>query len=1112
MNLLNYINFINQKISKEISRKLLKKILLIPTNTSTKLLSILYFHRKFPSNPAHQNPVNQFSLSQSWAYSNLNWNKLMHILTGNRRVGYNIAVWNCRKGLLLSDNSPSEKLLDIKSLLQRHDLHLLGIVESDLHGVESRVIRANPISTKEILKNLHIEGYSIKLPKTWKSHGQARIILYVREGVTIKMREVSNPNSDLPSVSCEIGLGREKRTCANFFYREWTGGISGLADSQSQVDRLSRQIMHWRSLYTGGRDVVILGDSNLCSFRWAEETYQYKNLSGMIQEFLLETSSYQQVKQYTRCEVSRSGVSRSCIDHCYSDVPEKLSMPIVESAGDSDHLAVIVTKYTKAPVTKPQTVRKRNYKHFSVSHFLTDILNSNINESVTAKIDLEEAAREFEDKFEDILSLHAPMKTYQMRKNYSPHISQEKKLLIAERKSLQEESVKSGNAILLKEFKQKAKEVKKATKTDKKEYNEKNMGEDVDVNKAWKTARGVLGIEKNLSPSIIFQEGEKVSNPLKMANVFNEFFVHKIKVLREKTATEPVIDPIERLKNWTEKKGNMPKFSLNKIDVKTFRKILKRMKGKRSHGIDNIDSFSLKLAGPLIEDALMHLINLSIESQRFSSQWKPQLIFPLHKKCSKLDAKNYRPVSHLVEVGKMVEYAVYEQVIGHFTDNNLFHENHHGSLSGHSTATALIQLVDMWLEASEDTLLSAALLLDQSAAYDLVDHLLLLQKLKLYNFSEESIAWFSSYLGDRSQVVQVESKQSQSCNLGDHGVPQGSILGGLIFIIFSNDFPACNKIGESVMYVDDDTDVVHDNEPVLLHEKIQHVANESSTWLTDNRMCVAGEKSKLLVIGTKKLRSLKLTNPMEIIVSNMPVKETKSEKLLGIIINNELTWKEHLHGESWREEEDNAMGLIPQLSQRVGILRKLSKYVSGKRLKLFAEGIFYSKLNYCLPVFGHVFGLDKYRDTKTRYMSYTKEDNNKLQVLQNSIMRLLTGKTRSTPTTELLRCTNSLSVQQLVASHTLNMVHKIVSNSKPAYLAKRLKVRNQGDEVMLSSRNQGKVSIPRQKLSNTRGGFVARGAQLFNNLPLELRLEKNLKKFKVGARKWITENIQAKPS
>ena len=166
------------------------------------------------------------------------------------------------------------------------------------------------------------------------------------------------------------------------------------------------------------------------------------------------------------------------------------------------------------------------------------------------------------------------------------------------------------------------------------------------------------------------------------------------------------------------------------------------MKGKRSHGINNIDSFSLKLAGPLMEDALEHLINLSIKKQIFASRWKPQLINPLHKKDDMLDPKNFRPVSHLVEVGKMVEYAVYVQVVEHFTLNNLFHENHHGSLAGRSTATALIQLVDMWLEAAENTELSAALLIDQSAAYDLVDHKILLQKLKVYNFHDDSIQWF----------------------------------------------------------------------------------------------------------------------------------------------------------------------------------------------------------------------------------------------------------------------------------------------------------------------------------------------------------------------------------
>ena len=217
--------------------------------------------------------------------------------------------------------------------------------------------------------------------------------------------------------------------------------------------------------------------------------------------------------------------------------------------------------------------------------------------------------------------------------------------------------------------------------------------------------------------------------------------------------------------------------------------------------------------------------------------------------------------------------------------------------------------------------------------------------------------------------------------------------------------------------------------------------------------------------------------------------ETKSEKLLGVVVNNELTWKEQLYGEKWREDQNN-IGLIPQLSQRVGILTKLSRYVSKARLKVFSEGIFYSKLNYCLPVFGNVFGLDRYRDINTRHTAYTKEDNRKLQVLQNSVMRLLTGSPRSTSTTSLLEKTNCLSVQQLIANQTLLMVHKVVQYSKPVYLAARLNVRNSDGDRRLPLRSQGMVEVPSQTLSITRGGFISRGALLFNSLPVTLRLEK----------------------
>ena len=155
------------------------------------------------------------------------------------------------------------------------------------------------------------------------------------------------------------------------------------------------------------------------------------------------------------------------------------------------------------------------------------------------------------------------------------------------------------------------------------------------------------------------------------------------------------------------------------------------------------------------------------------------------------------------------------QKLDHFVSNNLFHKNHHGGLTNHSTASALIQLHEMFLEAAENKKLPAAHLLDQSAAYDLLDHNILLKKLALYNFDEESVQWFKSYLSGRLQSVQVEAQQSPAEDLEDHAAPQGSVLGGKFFLINENDFPACRGKGESVLFVDDDTDVVNDSDPEL---------------------------------------------------------------------------------------------------------------------------------------------------------------------------------------------------------------------------------------------------------------------------------------------------------
>ena len=201
-------------------------------------------------------------------------------------------------------------------------------------------------------------------------------------------------------------------------------------------------------------------------------------------------------------------------------------------------------------------------------------------------------------------------------------------------------------------------------------------------------------------------------------------------------------------------------------------------------------------------------------------------------------------------------------------------------------------------------------------------------------------------------------------------------------------------------------------------------------------MCVAADKIKLLVIGTQQLKATKVSQEqISITVDGEKIEESCSEKLLGLVLNNQLTWKNHLYGDA------NNLGLISQLSKRVGMVKMLSKYMNKTRLKEFICGMFYSKLSYCLPVFGNVFGMEKYKEQNRRYMSFTVKDNNRLQILQNKVNRLLLDADPLTPTADLLQLTNSLSIHQMTAYQTAVLVHKVVQSGKPGHIADKMRPR-----------------------------------------------------------------------
>ena len=358
----------------------------------------------------------------------------------------------------------------------------------------------------------------------------------------------------------------------------------------------------------------------------------------------------------------------------------------------------------------------------------------------------------------------------------------------------------------------------------------------------------------------------------------------------------------------------------------------------------------------------------------------------------------------------------------------------------------------------------------------------------------------------------MESKTSEPVNLGNYAVPQGSILGPLIFLIFNNDFPASSVEGSSVLFADDDTDVTSDKDLDELKEKIQREADRSTAWVADNKMVCAGDKTKLLILGTRQLKNVKHceTGIVNIDVCEIEVADSKSEKLLGLVVSNDLSWKQYLYGEKWRQEKkENFPGLIPQLSQRVGMLSKLVKMVPKARFKMLSEGIFKSKLLYCLQVFGNVWG-QGFDEVERRNVGFGKEDLRKLQVLQNKVCRMKTMLGRQTSTKKLLESSKELSVHQLVAYTTLVTVHKIKMNKKPTYLDTRLNMRPLEQDAIEPRRQVNKIEV-RQNLTLSRAGFIYRGSLLWNQTSEAMRVNLNTVMYKREARKWVELNVSIKP-
>ena len=474
------------------------------------------------------------------------------------------------------------------------------------------------------------------------------------------------------------------------------------------------------------------------------------------------------------------GQTDSQVDQCWLNFPQNIISHMNEVRSSSDHNLISILVKTKGKITAPLVIEKRTWKDFSPENFRQEVRNldwSLFNETEN----LDTLNTIFEENVRMALDKTIPMKFIQSRKNHRNWVDHELKTLMQKRDNLRESARLSASPDDWHEYRQTRNRCTKMLRNKIKKtgymtslYN--TFKENRDIKGMYKTTKDILGWSPAAQPTSFIWEGKYVQQPAELANILQTYFTRKIVNLMSnlrKNGRDPLEFLNRAMNRWSESE-NLPTFRLRQITESETLKLISKLGNSTSHGRDKLDAKSLKCARDYLAAPITKIINSSIVNKHYIMKWKLSNVTPILKstELSRMSPSSYRPISILPVLSKLVERTVQLQLLDHFENNQLFHHNGHAYRPNLSTSTALMQLSDSLYMSTDNNMISSLMAIDQSAAFDCVNHSILIRKLAKYNCHQDSLDWFSSYLGHRTQQIKIGRHVSRMTSL-DRGVPQG---------------------------------------------------------------------------------------------------------------------------------------------------------------------------------------------------------------------------------------------------------------------------------------------------------------------------------------------------
>ena len=455
-------------------------------------------------------------------------------------------------------------------------------------------------------------------------------------------------------------------------------------------------------------------------------------------------------------------------------------------------------------------------------------------------------------------------------------------------------------------------------------------------------------------------------------------------------------------------------------------------------------------------------MNRTICEGTIPSDWKHAVVTPVHKAGPKTVPSNFRPISVLPVFSKILERAVHQMIYKYLQEHNLLSAHQSGFRPLHSTSTCLTHVTNTLLHNIDKGYLTGLVFLDLSKAFDTLDHNVMLDKLSDFGFNRSALQWFSSYLTGRTQSICVNGVTSEPMPI-QFGVPQGSVLGPLLFIMYINDLPLAVRVCNVELYADDTLLFFASKSVRDIESQLTSDLENLISWFHSNFLILNVNKTKIMLIGT--YQRLSAADGFSIRTDNTDLDRVYAFKYLGVLMDQTLSWKDHI----------DLLG--KKISSRLGMLRRARKVLPKATCVTLYNTMVLPLFDYCAAVWdGCGVGYKGYLDKLNRRAACIIEG-------------------RSVAADELFTVFSWPNLQARRDYLKCVLVYKSLRNLAPAYLLTEFKYAHQIHTY--NTRHCDLLRLSLAKTAKYQGSFRFNGARAFNALPLKIRNATDLKEFKI---------------